>query len=61
MTQTKKQEEEVRKAMEQEPPVNYTKDAYPFTIQGCPRYEGYIPKNLNHEVCKYCGNIEYYH
>lgn len=24
-------------------------------------YEGYIPKRLGHEVCKYCGTIEYYH
>ena len=27
-------------------------------IQG---YEGYISKNLDHEVCKYCGYISYYH
>ena len=61
MAQTKKQEEEVKKAMAQEPPKNYGKDVYPFSIQGCPRYEGYIPENLTHEVCKYCGQIDYYH
>lgn len=61
MAQTKKQEEEVRQAMLQEPPKNYSRDAYPFTITGCPGYEGYIPENLGHEVCKYCGSISYYH
>ena len=61
MAQTKKQEAEVQKAMQQDPPLNYGKDVYPFTIRGCPGYEGYIPNNLDHEVCKYCGNINYYH
>ena len=61
MAQTKKQEEEIRKAMAQPPPENYYGNNYPFTIQGCPEYEGYTPKNLKHEVCKYCGSIEYYH
>lgn len=61
MAQTKKQEEEVKQAMLQPPPENYGRDNYPFSITGCPGYEGYIPKNLNHEVCKYCGCIEYYH
>ncbi len=61
MAQTKKQEEEVVKAMQQSPPKNYNKDAYLFTIRGCPGYEGYMPENLNHEVCKYCGTIKYYH
>jgi len=61
MAMTKKQEEEVKKAMQQPPPKKYSKNAYLFTIQGCPGYEGYIPENLNHEVCKYCGTIEYYH
>jgi hypothetical protein len=58
MAQTKKQEEEVRKAMQQDPPIEYSRDAFPFTIRGCPGYEGYIPKNLGHEVCKYCGSIK---
>ena len=61
MAQTKKQEEEVKKAMLQEPPKNYSKDAYPFTILGCPGYKGYTPENLGHEVCRYCGTISYYH
>lgn len=61
MAQTKKQEKEVEEAMRQPPPENYSRDAYPFTIRGCPGYEGYIPKNLGHEVCKYCGTIDYYH
>lgn len=37
------------------------KKSYLFNITGCPGYEGYIPKRLGHEVCKYCGNISYYH
>lgn len=61
MAQTKKQEEEVKKAMQQKPPEIYSYDAYLFTIQGCPGYEGYTPKNLEHEVCKHCGTISYYH
>lgn len=61
MAQTKKQEEEVKAAMLQEPPKEYGKDNYPFNITGCPGYEGYKPENLNHEVCKYCGSISYYH
>jgi len=39
----------------------FQRDAYPFSIQGCPGYEGYIPENLGHKVCKYCGSIKYYH
>jgi hypothetical protein len=61
MAQTKKQEQKVKKAMLQEPPRRYSRDAYPFSIQGCPEYKGYIPENLTHEVCKHCGNIHYYH
>jgi hypothetical protein len=33
----------------------------PFSITDCPGYEGIIPPNLGHEVCKHCGSIEYYH
>lgn len=61
MAQTKKQEEEVKKTMQQEPPENWHPDKFPFSIQGCPEYKGYIPKNLSHEVCKHCGQIKYYH
>jgi len=61
MAFTKKQEEEVNKAMLQEPPKKWHPDNYLFSIQGCPKYEGYIPENLEHEVCKYCGKINYYH
>ncbi|HNT70582.1 MAG TPA: hypothetical protein PKI83_02875 [Bacteroidales bacterium] len=61
MAQTKKQEKEVEKAMQQKPPKYYNSNAYPFTIRGCPGYNGYTPENLNHEVCKYCGAIKYYH
>jgi hypothetical protein len=61
MAFTKKQEEEVNKAMLQEPPKKWDYDNYPFSIQGCPKYSGYIPENLKHEVCKYCGKINYYH
>ena len=59
MAQTKKQEEEVKNAMKNSPPATYGN--FLFTIQGCPGYEGYIPKELKHEVCKYCGQIYYYH
>lgn len=61
MAQTKEQEEEVRKAMSQEPPKNYREGNYLFTIVGCPGYKGYIPEDLDHEVCRYCGVISYYH
>ena len=61
MAQTKKQDQEVREVMKQEPPKKYSSNAYPFNITGCPGYKGYKPDNLNHEVCKYCGTISYYH
>lgn len=38
MAYTKKQEEEVKKAMEQSPPKD--ERSYLFTIEGCPGYEG---------------------
>lgn len=59
MTQTKKQEQEVLKAMRNSPPID--EQSYLFTIRGCPGYEGYTPKRLGHTVCKYCGTISYYH
>jgi hypothetical protein len=34
---------------------------YPYTIKHCPGYDGYRPTNLDHELCKYCGSIKYYH
>ncbi len=61
MAFTKKQEEKVNKAMLQEPPKKWDLDNYLFSIQGCPGYVGYTPENLEHEVCKYCGKISYYH
>lgn len=61
MAQTRKQEEEVNEAMQQEPPTHWHPERYLFSLKGCPGYEGYIPKNLEHEVCKYCGQINYYH
>lgn len=42
-------------------PEEYRKGVYPYSIKQCPGYEGYIPKNLSHEVCKHCGSIHYYH
>ena len=54
---TKKEEEELKNYI---PPKNYTSD-YPYSIKYCPGYKGYIPKNLTHEVCMYCGQIGYYH
>lgn len=59
MAQTKKQQEEIKQAMNQSPPVN--ERDYLFDITGCPKYEGYTPKRLGHEVCKYCGSHSYYH
>lgn len=61
MAFTKKQEEEVNKAMLQEPPKEWNPNNYLFSIQGCPGYEGYTPENLDHKVCRYCGKISYYH
>lgn len=61
MAQTKKQEEEVKQAMQQSPPEIWHPSKFLFSIQGCPGYVGYVPKNLGHEVCKYCGKISYYH
>ena len=49
MAQTKKQEEEIKEAMRNSPPAVYGK--FLFKLQGCPGYEGYIPKELGHEVC----------
>lgn len=37
------------------------KKSYLFTIRGYPDYEGYTPKSLGHEICKYCGNTEHHH
>jgi len=42
-------------------PKKYRGSSYPFTISYCPGYEGYIPENLDHEVCGWCGSISYYH
>lgn len=33
----------------------------PFSIVECPGYESYKPDGLDHEVCKHCGSIAYYH
>lgn len=57
--QTKKQQENVKQAMQQSPPKD--ERSYLFDITGCPGYEGYTPKRLGHEVCKYCGSHSYYH
>ena len=59
MAQTKQQEEEVKQAMLQSPPKD--DKSYLFTIRGCPGYKGYIPNKSKYEVCKYCGEIYYYH
>lgn len=61
MARTKEQEEQIRRAMMQEPPRIWHPSKFQFNIQGCPGYKGYVPENLGHEVCKYCGQIEYYH
>ena len=59
MAQTKKQQEEVKEAMEKSPPKDDR--SYLFDITGCPGYKGYVPKGSKYERCKYCGSIEYYH
>jgi hypothetical protein len=53
--------ENLKKTKEKLVPENYYGNNYPFDIKYCPGYEGYIPKNLGHEVCKHCGKIHYYH
>jgi len=54
--------EEERKLKQYIPPKNYTGlRSYLYSIKYCPGYEGYKPENLSHKVCKYCGNIKYYH
>ena len=55
---TKKEEEELKNYI---PPKKYSANAYTYSIKHCPGYVGYIPENLTHEVCKYCGQIKYYH
>jgi hypothetical protein len=59
---TRKEEEELELKLKQyTPPKNYKGVNYLYTIRYCPGYEGYIPENLTHEVCKFCGSISYYH
>jgi len=55
---TKLEEEKLKTLI---PPENYGKFAYTYSIKYCPYYSGYVPKNLDHEVCKFCGSIRYYH
>lgn len=53
--------ETLKRLREKSAPKLYHPNNYPFDIQHCPGYEGYIPENLTHEVCIWCGEIEYYH
>jgi hypothetical protein len=53
--------ESLKKLEEKAAPKIYSRDAYPFEIKHCPGYKGYKPENLDHEVCKWCGSIKYYH
>jgi hypothetical protein len=53
--------ETLKKLKEKAAPEYYRGGYYPFEIKYCPGYEGYIPKDLDHEVCKWCGEIKYYH
>ena len=55
---TKEEEKELENIV---PPKNYGYSNYIYSIKYCPGYQGYIPENLNHEVCKFCGYISYYH
>lgn len=55
----KKEEEKLKSYI---PPKEYKGPKnYPYSIKHCPGYNSYEPDNLDHEVCKYCGNIKYYH
>lgn len=51
----------LKKLEEKAAPIIYHKNVYPFDLKHCPGYDGYYPDNLAHEVCKWCGAIEYYH
>ena len=53
--------ESLKKAKEKSAPEYWLWNNYPFDIKHCPGYEGYVPKNLDHEVCKHCGSIKYSH
>ena len=53
--------ESLKKLREKAFPKEYKGSNYPFDIRHCPQYEGYIPENLKHEVCGWCGSIHYYH
>lgn len=55
-------DEKVLKILESKAaPKIYKKTSYPYPLRHCPGYEGYTPDNLTHEVCKWCGEIKYYH
>jgi hypothetical protein len=56
---TKKEKDELKKYVPLKKYIN--RSSYLYIIKYCPGYEGYKPKNLDCEVCKYCGNISYYH
>lgn len=59
---TKEQQKQFEKELEEKSaPKVWHPDNFPVTIRHCPGYVGYVPENLGHEVCKYCGRIEYYH
>ena len=53
--------ETLKKLEEKAAPKQWHPDNYPFTIRHCPGWEGYQPENLEHNVCKWCGQIKYYH
>lgn len=53
--------ESMRRLEKKSAPRIYGPDAFPFDLKNCPGYQGYIPENLTHEVCKWCGSIHYYH
>lgn len=59
---TREQQKQFEKELEERSaPKIYYPDNYPVTIKYCPGYKGYTPDNLDHEICKYCGSISYYH
>ncbi len=53
--------ESLKKLRKKTFPKKYKRDNYHFDIKHCPNYDGYIPENLKHEVCGWCGSIKYYH
>jgi hypothetical protein len=42
-------------------PVEKDITSYFYTAKNCPSWNPYIPNNSDFEICKNCGNTNYYH